>query len=77
MALELYVNGCFEVSFIDILTKEDISEETEKLIFENLNNGSYIFGMDSKTIFSLDNFIPLYTVIIDSSDDLSYEWDEI
>ena len=77
MAVELNVNGFFEVSFIDSLTKEEVSEETEKLILENLNTGSYIFGMDSKTVFSLDNFIPLYTVVMDATDALNYEWDEL
>ena len=77
MAVELHVNGFFEVTFKDSLTKEVVSEETEKTILENLKNGSYVYGMDTKTVFSLDGFIPLYTVVLDPTDALNYEWDNI
>lgn len=77
MAVELHINGFFEVSFVDTLTQEEVSEETEKLILENLKNGTYIYGMDTKTVFTLEDFIPMYKVVLDPTDALNYEWDEL
>ena len=77
MAVELNINGFFEVSFVDTLTQEEVSEETEKLILKNLKNGTYVFGMGSKTVFNLDDFIPMYKAVLDGTDALEYEWDEL
>ena len=81
MAVELNVNGFFEVNFYEIDEfgmGEEVSEETEKIILENLKNGSYLFSMNNKTVVSLDDLqTVLYGVSLDATDALNYEWDNI
>ena len=80
MALELKIDGYFEMSIYKVKGNEEIevSEAEEKEVLEKLNNGTYLFGIDSKTIISLDDFKnPLYVVSLDGTDALEYEFDEL
>jgi hypothetical protein len=78
MALELNINGFFEVTFTNSTTAKEVSEDEEKIILDNLNSGEYLFGLNSKTIVSLDDMqTVLFDVHIDPTDAVNYEFDEI
>lgn len=78
MAVELQVNGFFELTFIDPVTKKEVSEELEKVILANLQNGTYLFGMDSKNIVSLENLSTnMYEVVIEPTDAVNYEFNKL
>jgi hypothetical protein len=76
--VELYINGYFEVTFLNPVTKEPVDDDIQLGIMDNLQQGEYLLGMNSRTvkdINDLDNV--LYTFELDPTNNISYEFDEL
>ena len=74
--MELSINGLVDLTFYS-KEGEEVTEHEEKTITELLQEGSYLIGLDNKTVVSLDNFEKvLYTFSIDVGDNIEYEFGE-
>jgi hypothetical protein len=76
--VELHINGYFEITFLNPVTKQPVDDDYQLGIMDNLQQGEYVLGMDSKTvkdINDLDNV--LYTFVLDPTVNVSYEFDEL
>ena len=76
--IELHINGYFEITFLNPITKQPMEDDIQLGIMDNLQQGEYLIGMNSKTvkdINDLDNV--LYTFELDPTENTSYEFDEL
>ena len=76
--VELHINGYFEITFLNPITKQPVDDDIQLGISDNLQQGEYLIGMNSRTvkdINDLDNV--LYTFELDPTDNVSYEFDEL
>jgi len=72
--MEMGINGIVELTFYQ--NDEEVTEEEEKLIKEFLQDGTYLIGLDNKTVVSIDNFQKvLYTFSIDVGDCMEYDFE--
>ena len=76
--VELHINGYFELTFLNPVTHEPVDEDFQLGIMDNLQQGEYLIGMESRTvkdINDLDNV--LYTFDIEPTNNVAYEFDEL
>lgn len=80
MAIEININGFFEIEFTDVLTGQVVTDEKRlATILDNLQSGKYLFGIQSMTVTDAISFNKLYTVeLIPNGNGVnSYEFEEI
>ena len=79
MEIEFYVNGYFNMTFQNVHTGETIQEKDIVLgIMDNLQQGEYLIGMESRTVSSIDDLLtPLYKFNIEPTDSVNYEFEEL
>lgn len=76
MAIELRVDGYYDVIITEINGGEEVSETVEKNILKLLQSGEYVFSMNGREIYHIANlFKPLYNVELEPSDNVEYNWD--
>lgn len=77
MAVELRVDGYFEVSFHDLSSHEEVSEVIEQEILAKLQTGDYLISLNKKEVLDLKSFTPVYGFSYDPTDALEYSWDSL
>lgn len=78
MAVELRIDGYYEMSFHNIHTGEEVDQETEKGILDNLQQGEYFIGLDSKNVFDINDLKnPVYKFSLEGTDAIEYDFDEL
>ena len=77
MAVELRIDGYFDMSFFYLQEPKEVSETEEKEILEKLQSGDYVIGMESKLVYGINNMTPLYSFTISPSDAVEYDFDEL
>ena len=74
--INLDVNGSFIMNITDMLGQA-VEEDIEKGILDNLEQGEYVIGFESKTIMDLNDLqTPLYKFTLEVGDCTSYEFSE-
>ena len=76
--VELHIDGYFEITFLNPITKEALDDDIQLGIMDNLQQGEYVIGMNSRTvkdINDLDNV--LYVFELDPTINHTYEFDEL
>lgn len=77
MALELSINGSYDITIVEIKTKIEVSKNKEVEILRKLQSGEMIISMNNRTIAELENLQnPIYSFEMDVNDETEYEFDE-
>jgi hypothetical protein len=77
MAIELKIDGYFEMSFKD-LAGLPVDKATEKEILKNLQSGDYIIGLNSKMVVKTEEFlVPIYSFELEPTDNSDYEYESL
>ena len=77
MAIELNINGYFDLTIYNFHTGEEVDKETEQGVLDNLQQGEYLMGLESKTISDINDLSnPIYKIEITPTDAVSYEFEE-
>jgi hypothetical protein len=79
MAVELMINGYFEMTFHNVHTEEEIVEkDIEQGILDNLQQGEYFMGLDSKNVYDINDLnTPIYKFSLDGTDAIEYDFNEL
>ena len=79
MAVELRIDGYFEMTFYNVHTGEAIVEkDIEQGILDNLQQGEYVIGIDSKEIHDINDLhTPLYRFELVVQDSTEYDFNEL
>ena len=74
--INLDVNGSFIMNITDMLGQA-VEEDIEKGILDNLEQGEYVIGFDSKTIMDLNDLLtPIYKFTLEVGDCTDYVFSE-
>ena len=77
MALELSINGFFEMTVLNLHTETPVEKDIELRILNNLQQGEYLIGMESRFIYDINDLQnPIYKFNISPTDNVSYTFDE-
>lgn len=77
MAIELSINGLFDMTILNFHTGEEVEEDIEQGILDNLQQGEYLISIANKTICDINDLqTPLYKFEFDPTDAVEYEFDE-
>jgi hypothetical protein len=80
MAIKLFVNGYFDVTFFYLNGKqvgEHKDKDIEQGILDNLEQGEYIISLAKREVYDINAIGEvLYTFEIDPTDAMEYQWDE-
>ena len=79
MAIELHIDGLFEI-IIFYLDGKQVGQckdvDIEKGILDNLQQGEYVIGLNSKNIFDINDLEnPIYTFELETTDSMDYMFD--
>ncbi len=78
MAIELSINGLFDITILNYTTGIEVENDVEKVILDNLQKGDYVIGISERLIHDLKDLqTPLYRFSLDATDVLDYEFDKI
>ena len=78
MALELNINGYFELHICNLGTEIPVEKEIELGVLDTLQQGEYLLNMRSRIIVDINDFTtPLYSVIIEATESSEYEFEEL
>ena len=78
MAIELHINGYYEMQVFNLHTGERLPEDLELGVLDNLQQGEYFIGINSKTIVSIDDLMtPLYKFDLEATTAVEYKFDEL
>lgn len=78
MALELNINGYFELHICNLGTEIPIDKELELGVLDNLQQGEYLLIMRSRAIADINDVTtPLYSVIIEATVSSEYDFEEL
>ena len=73
MAIELHIDGLFEMHIKNVHSGESVDKETELGVLDNLQQGEYVIGVNSKNIFDINDLVnPIYSFELDATDSLEY-----
>lgn len=76
MAIELIISGSLEMTIFDARGYE-VDEETALSIMDNLQQGEYVIGINSREIKDINNLEDaLYTFELDATEQTEYDFDE-
>jgi hypothetical protein len=77
MTLELNINGFLDFTICTLNTEVPIDEETAKGVLDNLQQGEYVIGIRSRTITDINDLqTPLYSFVIEATNNVEYAFDE-
>lgn len=78
MAIELNINGYFDMNICLLGTEIPVDNETEQGILDNLQQGEYVISIRTRTISDINNLsTPLYSFVIESTVSSEYEYNEL
>ena len=78
MALELNINGYFELYICNLGTEIPVEKEIELEVLDNLQQGEYLLNMRSRTISDINDIMtPIYNVVIEATESSEYEFEEL
>ena len=78
MAIELKIDGYFEMTIVNYETAEEVDEQEESLVLKRLQEGDYVIGLNNKVIYDIDDFEnPKYSFYFDSTNFCEYEFYEL
>lgn len=76
--VELYINGYFEITFLNPITKKPVDDDFQLGIMDNLQQGEYVIGMQDRTVKDINDLeTVLYTFDLDPTIAMNYEFDEL
>ncbi len=77
MTLELNVQGYFDFTVCILNTEIPVENDIAQGVLDNLQQGEYIIGMRSRTISDINDLqTPLYSFVIEATNNVEYEFDE-
>ena len=77
MTLELNIQGYFDFTICILNTEIPIENEIALSVLDNLQQGEYIIGIRSRTIFDTNDLLtPLYSFVIEATNNTEYNFDE-
>jgi len=73
--IELSINGYFRMIIFN-MNGSRVEADIEQGILDNLQQGEYMIGIDSKNIFDInDLYTPLYNFTLEATINTNYEFD--
>ena len=77
MTLELNIQGYFDFTVCILNTEIPVDDDIAQGVLDNLQQGEYVIGMRSRTISDINDLQnPLYSFVIEATDNVEYEFDE-
>ena len=78
MKIQVNINGFFDMTFQNVFTGEDITEEDiNQGILDNLQQGEYTIGFDSGNVYDINDLTqPVYKFTLSVTDAVEYDFDE-
>jgi|TARA_R110000796_G_scaffold57253_2_gene132166 hypothetical protein len=77
MTLELKVDGYFDFTVCSLGTEVPVDDETAQGVLDNLQQAEYTIGMRTRTIFDINDLQnPIYSFVIEATNNTEYEFDE-
>ena len=78
MAIELNVQGYFEMTVCLVGTEVPVEKEIEQGVLDNLEQGEYLIGIRDRTIMDINDLEnPIYSFVMESTESSEYEFDEL
>ena len=78
MAIELKIDGYFEMFIFNLHTNTEVEEDIEQGVLDNLQQGEYVIGLESKFIYDINDLVnPVYSFSYDLTDSVEYDFDEL
>ncbi len=76
MAIELNINGYFDMTIYNYHTDTEVEEDIEQGILNNLQQGEYVISYNKKLIFEINDLNkPLYKFSLDVTDAVNYDYE--
>ncbi len=76
MTISLEIQGFFDLTICVLNTAIPVENDIAESVKDNLQQGEYLLNMRTRTICSLqDCTAPLYSVIIEATDNCEYTFD--
>lgn len=77
MTLELKIDGYFDFTVCSLGTEIPVDEETAQGVLDNLQQGEYLIGITSRTISDINDLQnPIYSFVIEATNNVEYDFDE-
>jgi hypothetical protein len=77
MTLELNIQGYFDFTICILNTEIPIENEIALGVLDNLQQGEYMIGITSRTIFDINDLsTPLYSFVMEATNNIEYIFDE-
>jgi hypothetical protein len=77
MTLELNIQGYFDFTICILNTEIPIEDEIALGVLDNLQQGEYMIGITSRTIFDINDLsTPLYSFVMEATNNTEYIFDE-
>lgn len=77
MAFELNVQGYFDFTVCILNTEIPVDNDIAQGVLDNLQQGEYVIGIRSRTISDINELqTPLYSFVIEATNNVEYEFDE-
>ena len=77
MTLELNIQGYFDFTICILNTEIPIEDEIALGVLDNLQQGEYMIGITSRTIFDINDLsTPLYSFVMEATNNIEYIFDE-
>jgi hypothetical protein len=77
MTLELNIQGYFDFTICILNTEIPIENEIALGVLDNLQQGEYMIGIGSRTIFDTNDLLtPLYSFVMEATNNTEYNFDE-
>ena len=78
MAIEMRIDGFFNMEIFIFGTTKEVTEDVEKSILKKIEVGTFLVGMESRTISDINDLsTPLYSFNIEPQDSAEYDFDEL
>ena len=77
MTLELNIQGYFDFTICILNTEIPIENEIALGVLDKLQQGEYMIGIRSRTIFDTNDLLtPLYSFVMEATNNTEYNFDE-
>ena len=75
--IALNIKGYFDMTILNFHTKEKVEKDIEQGVLDNLQQGEYVIGINTKTIVDINDLeTPLYSFELDPDANVEYDFDE-
>jgi len=77
MAIELSINGLFDMNIFDYYTGRELEKDIEQGVLDNLQQGEYFISISNRTIYDINDLqTPLYKFEFEPTDAVEYDFNE-